>query len=185
MAGRASSPRSTRPRRRRQVAVRYRAQALSLVTDDAGVRGVRARIDGRTVEVAAPAVVLACGGFEANAAWRARYLGPGWDLAKVRGTRFNQGDGIRMALEVGAMPAGHWSGLPRGGLGPERAGFWRPRRRRRLPEAQLPLRDRRQRGGRALRRRGRGLSQLHLRRLRPPHSGAAGPGRVAGLRRKR
>ena len=93
-----------------QVDVRYRAQALSLLTDDAGVRGVRARIEGRTVEVRADAVVLACGGFEANAAWRARYLGPGWDLAKVRGTRFNQGDGIRMALEAGAMPAGHWSG---------------------------------------------------------------------------
>ena len=55
-------------------------------------------------------MVLACGGFEANAAWRARYLGGGWDLAKVRGTRFNQGDGIRMALEAGAMPAGNWSG---------------------------------------------------------------------------
>jgi tricarballylate dehydrogenase len=41
---------------------------------------------------------------------RARYLGPGWDLAKVRGTRFNTGDGIRMALEIGAMPYGNWSG---------------------------------------------------------------------------
>ncbi len=41
---------------------------------------------------------------------RARYLGPNWDLAKVRGTRFNMGDGIRMALAVGAMPFGHWSG---------------------------------------------------------------------------
>jgi len=39
-----------------------------------------------------------------------RYLGPGWDLAKVRGTRFNLGDGIRMALEIGASSAGHWSG---------------------------------------------------------------------------
>ena len=93
-----------------RIAVHYRAQACSLLTDDAGVRGVRARIEERTVDVLAPAVVLACGGFEANAAWRARYLGPGWDLAKVRGTRFNQGDGIRMALEAGAMPAGHWSG---------------------------------------------------------------------------
>ena len=96
-----------------QVAVHYRAQALSLIADDAGVRGVRgvrALIEGRTVEVRANAVVLACGGFEANAAWRARYLGPGWDLAKVRGTRFNQGDGIRMALDAGAMPAGNWSG---------------------------------------------------------------------------
>ena len=97
------------------VAVHYEAQAQALLTDggvtgDSAVAGVRARIDGRSVEVRARAVVLACGGFEANAAWRARYLGPGWDLAKVRGTRFNQGDGIRMALEAGAMPAGNWSG---------------------------------------------------------------------------
>jgi tricarballylate dehydrogenase len=55
-------------------------------------------------------VVLATGGFESNAEWRARYLGPSWDLAKVRGTRFNAGDGIRMALDAGASPAGHWSG---------------------------------------------------------------------------
>jgi tricarballylate dehydrogenase len=53
---------------------------------------------------------LASGGFEANGDWRTRYLGPGWDLAKVRGTRFNMGDGIRMALEIGASPAGNWSG---------------------------------------------------------------------------
>ena len=92
------------------VTVHYRAPAQALLSDGDGVRGVRARIDGRTVDVGARAVVLACGGFEANAAWRARYLGPGWDLAKVRGTRFNQGDGIRMALDAGAMPAGNWSG---------------------------------------------------------------------------
>ena len=92
------------------IAVHYQAPALSLLTDDSGVRGVIARIGGRTTDVRAQAVVLACGGFEANAAWRARYLGPGWDLAKVRGTRFNQGDGIRMALEAGAMSAGNWSG---------------------------------------------------------------------------
>ncbi len=54
--------------------------------------------------------MLACGGFEANAEWRTRYLGPGWDLAKVRGTRFNNGEGIRMALAIGASPYGNWSG---------------------------------------------------------------------------
>jgi tricarballylate dehydrogenase len=54
--------------------------------------------------------VLACGGFEANAEWRTRYLGAGWDLAKVRGSRFNTGDGIRMALAIGASPCGNWSG---------------------------------------------------------------------------
>jgi tricarballylate dehydrogenase len=41
---------------------------------------------------------------------RTRYLGPGWELAKIRGTRFNTGDGIRMALDIGAMPTGNWSG---------------------------------------------------------------------------
>jgi tricarballylate dehydrogenase len=55
-------------------------------------------------------VVLACGGFEANPEMRARYLGVGWELAKVRGSRFNQGDGLRMALDAGAAPYGNWSG---------------------------------------------------------------------------
>jgi tricarballylate dehydrogenase len=55
-------------------------------------------------------VVLASGGFEANPEWRARYLGPGWDLAKVRGSRHNQGRGIAMALAAGAQTCGHWSG---------------------------------------------------------------------------
>ena len=41
---------------------------------------------------------------------RTRYLGPGWELAKVRGTQFNTGDGIRMALDIGAQSFGHWSG---------------------------------------------------------------------------
>jgi len=29
---------------------------------------------------------------------------------RVRGTRFNTGDGIRMALDIGASPAGNWTG---------------------------------------------------------------------------
>jgi tricarballylate dehydrogenase len=58
----------------------------------------------------AVSVILACGGFEANASMRAQYLGPGWDLARVRGTEFNTGDGHRLAAEVGADLVGHWSG---------------------------------------------------------------------------
>jgi tricarballylate dehydrogenase len=86
------------------------ARAVGLVTADGGVRGVSVRRDGITTSLSAGAVVLACGGFEANAEWRTRYLGPGWDLAKVRGTRFNTGGGIAMALEIGASPCGNWSG---------------------------------------------------------------------------
>ena len=78
-----------------------------------GVRGEAlapggVRVGAETVE--ADAVVLACGGFESNAAWRAQYLGAGWELAKVRGTRFNTGDGIRMAIDAGAASRGNWSG---------------------------------------------------------------------------
>jgi tricarballylate dehydrogenase len=92
------------------IETRCESRARELMMDDAGVRGVVVRQSGRTLRLAAKAVILASGGFEANAEWRARYLGSGWDLAKVRGTRFNTGDGIAMAFAVGAMPYGNWSG---------------------------------------------------------------------------
>jgi tricarballylate dehydrogenase len=87
----------------------YQATVKSLLHDDAGVQGVVVRIAGKTTELKSAAVVLACGGFQANAEWRAKYLGFGWEMAKVRGTRFNTGDGLRMALEIGAQPYGNWS----------------------------------------------------------------------------
>jgi tricarballylate dehydrogenase len=96
--------------RRNGIDILYGTRALSLLLDERRVKGVHVRRGDRSFDIAAKAVVLASGGFEANAEWRTRYLGPGWDLAKVRGTRFNTGDGIRMALEAGAMPWGNWSG---------------------------------------------------------------------------
>lgn len=90
--------------------IRYGARARSLVREGAAVRGVRVAQDGNEQTLAAGAVVLASGGFQANTEWRTRYLGPGWDIAKVRGTRFNTGDGIRMAMEAGAVSWGNWSG---------------------------------------------------------------------------
>src|SRR6266702_1180831 len=96
--------------RRRGVDILYETRALSLLWDGVRVNGVRVRSGGKLRDLTARAVVLACGGFEANAEWRTRYLGPGWGLAKVRGTRFNTGDVIRMALAIGAAPTGNWSG---------------------------------------------------------------------------
>lgn len=98
--------------KRAGIMVHYETRASELIQDpDTGaVTGVRARRNGAAVDFPAGAVVLACGGFEANAEWRTRYLGPGWDLAKVRGTRHNTGAGIRMALDAGAMAHGNWSG---------------------------------------------------------------------------
>jgi tricarballylate dehydrogenase len=92
------------------VDILYETRALDLIHDGMAVGGVEAKRAGKILAFPAKAVVLASGGFEANAEWRTRYLGPGWDLAKVRGTRFNTGDGIRMALDIGASPYGNWSG---------------------------------------------------------------------------
>ncbi len=92
------------------IEIRYETAATSLLTQDARVVGVRAKHKGVADDISARSVVLACGGFQANCEWRTRYLGPGWDLAKVRGSRFNMGDGIKMALDIGAMSWGHWSG---------------------------------------------------------------------------
>jgi tricarballylate dehydrogenase len=92
------------------VEVFYETRVLSLLYDGERVSGVRARHQGKATEFHAKSVVLACGGFEANPEMRTRYLGPGWELAKVRGTRFNVGDGLRMALDIGAAPYGNWSG---------------------------------------------------------------------------
>jgi tricarballylate dehydrogenase len=92
------------------IPVCYDTRAISLRRESAGISAVRAIADGREREIETRAVVLASGGFEANREWRTRYLGPGYDLAKVRGTRYNTGDGIQMALDVGAQSYGQWSG---------------------------------------------------------------------------
>ncbi len=63
-----------------------------------------------TTPFPAKSVVIASGGFQADAEWRTRVLGPGWDLAKVRGSRHNTGAGIKAALAVGAASHGNWSG---------------------------------------------------------------------------
>ena len=93
------------------VEIRYGTGAAALVQDGRGrVVGVKARGPNGIEEITAKVTVLASGGFEANMQMRAQYLGAPWDHAKVRGTRHNQGDGLRMALDIGALPWGQWSG---------------------------------------------------------------------------
>ncbi|MFP6780228.1 MAG: FAD-dependent tricarballylate dehydrogenase TcuA [Gammaproteobacteria bacterium] len=88
----------------------YEADVNTVERDDNGISALHARIGGKQTVIHAGAVVLACGGFQANPQWRTRYLGPGWETAKVRGTPFNTGDGIRIATEIGAATRGNWSG---------------------------------------------------------------------------
>jgi tricarballylate dehydrogenase len=100
----------TQSAKKNGVEILYETRAYELISDRVGVQGVRVKQGDTTTEIHGKCVVLACGGFEANTEMRTRYLGPGWDLAKVRGSRFNTGEGIRMALDIGASPYGNWSG---------------------------------------------------------------------------
>lgn len=90
----------------------YETTAFALVTDESGaVAGVRTRgADGRTRVLSAGAVVIACGGFEGNPEMLVQYLGPEADQLRniSPGGTFNKGEGIRMALDIGALPAGEY-----------------------------------------------------------------------------
>ena len=91
----------------------YEAPATELITDSltGDVTGVRIYKDGHFQSIGATGgVVLASGGFQASPALRTKYLGPGWDLAHVRGCKYNTGDGHMMARSVGAKLAGNYSG---------------------------------------------------------------------------
>jgi tricarballylate dehydrogenase len=95
------------------VVTHYRTTARRLIQDDAGaVIGVEAVTEGnRPVAFMAPAVVLACGGFEGNPEMLARYLGSQARYIRpvARGGYYNRGEGLQMALAVGAAPAGDWT----------------------------------------------------------------------------
>jgi tricarballylate dehydrogenase len=93
------------------VEIRYESAAIELIVDQRGrVVGVKVRDNDGIREITAKAIVLGCGGFEANVQMRTQHIGPLVGAAKVRGTPHNQGDGLRMALAIGALPWGQWSG---------------------------------------------------------------------------
>lgn len=91
--------------------IRYDCAAEALITGQGRVTGLRTRnAAGEQGEIRAGAVVLACGGFEANRVLREKYLGPDWAVAKVRGTPCNTGEGLEMAFALGARRHGFYGG---------------------------------------------------------------------------
>ncbi len=88
----------------RGVGFSFGTTARSLGTDGHGVTSLHTSRGA----VCCNAVILACGGFEGNAEMMTRYVGPGAiNLRPVaRGGHYNKGEGIRMALEIGAAPNG-------------------------------------------------------------------------------
>ena len=88
----------------REIEVLYESPATELIQMD-GTRevvGVRVEQKGESVYVKANrAVVLTCGGFENNQEMIRNYL-PGLPYCYTNGSPYNEGDGVRMAMEVGA-----------------------------------------------------------------------------------
>src|SRR5713226_432598 len=68
---------------------------------------------GVTTVLKADAVILASGGFQGDAAMMGTHFGPGAKNLKLisPGTRFDTGDGIRMAMDQGASASGDWNGM--------------------------------------------------------------------------
>ena len=95
------------------VEVLYSTALKRLITDPktSAVTSVAVQSNGEDFTIETGAVILAAGGFESNPRLRSQYLGPGWDLAKVRGTPHNTGDVLETAIrDVSAAQAGNWSG---------------------------------------------------------------------------
>lgn len=82
--------------------IRYNSTVTGLLSENGRVTGVQIADD----RIYGDAVILACGGFEANADMRATLMGSHWRQAKVRGTPHNTGDGLLMAQAMGAQAYG-------------------------------------------------------------------------------
>ncbi|UOR13547.1 FAD-dependent tricarballylate dehydrogenase TcuA [Halobacillus amylolyticus] len=93
-----------------EVDIWYDSRAIELKTENEQIASIVIEQNEQTVEVSTASVVLACGSFEANKQMRAEHIGKEWEAAIVRGTEYNTGDGLTMALAIGAQRHGEWSG---------------------------------------------------------------------------
>ena len=90
--------------------VSYETAAVDLLlAPGGGIAGVRARGPEGLIDLhARGGTILACGGFQASVEMRVRYLGRFSDALILRGSRYNTGEGLMMAIAAGAQPAGQW-----------------------------------------------------------------------------
>ncbi|WPP46801.1 FAD-dependent oxidoreductase [Pseudomonas sp. AN-1] len=89
----------------------YETTARGLLTAGCNeVVGLRAYSPARGEIRFGGAVMLACGGFEGNLEMLSRYVGPRASFMRpvCKGGYYNRGEGIQMALEIGAAAAGEY-----------------------------------------------------------------------------
>jgi tricarballylate dehydrogenase len=85
----------TKIAKKQKIEIKYNTTATKLIFEKNKVSGVEVIDNNKPQQIFASSVILACGGFESNPEMRTRYLGPGWEMAKVRGTKHNTGDGLK------------------------------------------------------------------------------------------
>ncbi|WP_175987863.1 FAD-dependent tricarballylate dehydrogenase TcuA [Bacillus sp. Marseille-Q1617] len=88
----------------------YETAAVELLKKGEKISGVVVQQGENRMTVESTGVVLACGSFEGNKKLRSEYIGKEWEAAIVRGTEYNTGDGISMAMAAGAEKFGEYSG---------------------------------------------------------------------------
>ena len=91
-------------RRLEQAGGRYISgvEGFRLIVEDGCVRGVVGNKRSEENELRSGATILSTGGFSANKEMVQRYIGPHADRCKLRGSRQDTGDGLRLALAIGA-----------------------------------------------------------------------------------
>jgi succinate dehydrogenase/fumarate reductase flavoprotein subunit len=72
------------------------------VVDNNRVVGLIGKKHGEEMELRSRATILSTGGFSANKELVNKYIGPYADRCKLRGTKQDTGDGLKMALAIGA-----------------------------------------------------------------------------------
>jgi fumarate reductase flavoprotein subunit len=86
--------------------VRLSARARELIVEDGRVSGVVVDSGGTTERIAADAVVIADGGFQANMDLMRRFVSPAPEKLLQRGAATGRGDGLMMAEAAGAKLVG-------------------------------------------------------------------------------
>jgi tricarballylate dehydrogenase len=95
------------------VRLHYDCAAREIACDSGRITGLTVMRNGGQETLPADAIVLACGGFQADPAMMREHFGDGAERMRLLspGTCLNRGDGIRMALALGADRSGDWNGM--------------------------------------------------------------------------